>query len=279
MKNEVRHDTMIVRRVKASVRSVIAEAQGSAGGFNEPETAGIKGAAMDIELWNKTDSGVLLEPPLLLNACREGKFGEHIELEGGTVDRALFTYLSGTPDESFFNAKPELFYGQFLVCMSLEWERFLRAQPSLSLAMARKMMRPMCAASIKTLRPLPAGYALELFDADNFARHPFGHGGNYPDFDAFAKTGSGAVVRYQSGIAASASSFLSFEKEVELDVSTDDRHRRRGLADHCVAAMMADCALRGLTIHWDAQNAASACMAQSHGFAVQQEYAVYMLRR
>ncbi|MGN0563470.1 MAG: GNAT family N-acetyltransferase [Candidatus Heritagella sp.] len=233
---------------------------------------------MEIALWNKKDSGVLLDSPLLLDACREKRFGTHIEFRGGAVDRALFTYLSGTPNELFFRSNPEWFYEQFLVCMSREWEVFLRAQPSLSLVMARQMMQPMCGVSKKALPPLPAGYKLGMFDLHTFEKHPFGHGANYKNFQAFAKDGSGAVVRYQNEIVASASSFLSFGQEVELDVFTDERHRRKGLADHCVAAMMEDCASRGLTIHWDAQNAASACMAKSHGFALKQEYAVYMLR-
>ena len=233
---------------------------------------------MDIELWNGEDSGVLLESPLLLRACREKRFGTHIEFPGGAVDSALFTYLSGTPDELFFRSHPALFYGQFLVCMSREWECFLRTQPSLALVMSRQMMAPRRGASKKALRPLPPEYTLEMFNLRAFERHPFEHGAHYKNFEAFAKDGSGAVVWYRNEVVASASSFLSFGQEVELDVSTDERHRRKGLADHCVAAMMADCASRGLTVHWDAQNTPSARMAQSHGFARQQKYAVYMLK-
>ena len=234
---------------------------------------------MDIELWNKKDSGVLLDPPLLLRSCREKKFGTHIEFQGGTVDQAIFTYLNGRPNELFFNSNPELFYEQFLVCMSREWEVFLQALPSQALVMSRQMMKPMCCTSRKKLKPLPDGYKLRMFDLKAFTKHPFEHGRNYKDFDAFVKNGSGAVVWYQNEIVASASRFFTFEKEVELDVSTDERHRRKGLADHCIAAMMEDCTSRGLTVHWDAQNTASACMAKSHGFTVKQEYAVYILKR
>ena len=85
------------------------------------------------------------------------------------------------------------------------------------------------------------------------------------------------VLREGSGVAA-ASSFLSFGSEGELDVFTAPEHRRKGLADHCVAAMMDDCAARGLAVHWDAQNDMSAAMAQSHGFAEEQDYAVYVLK-
>ena len=42
--------------------------------------------------------------------------------------------------------------------------------------------------------------------------------------------------------------------------------------------MLNDCTARGLTVHWDAQNTASANMATAHGFAEAQEYAVYVLK-
>ena len=233
---------------------------------------------MNIELWHGEGSGVLRTASLLLKCCRANAFGTHADYPGGSVDSALFTYLSGAPDAAFFAAHPELFFGQYLVCMSGEWERFLRAQPSLDTVLARRMMRPLCAASPKALRPLPEGYRLSPFDKAAFAQRPFGHGGNYADYAEFARYGSGAVVWYRDGIVASASSFITLGSEVELDVSTDERHRRKGLADHCVASMLEDCAARGLWVHWDAQNTASARMAQSHGFAPEQDYAVYLLK-
>lgn len=66
---------------------------------------------------------------------------------------------------------------------------------------------------------------------------------------------------------------------VELDIITSPGHRGKGLADRCAAAMMADCASRGITVCWDAQNTPSARMAPSHGFEAEQDYAVYMLKR
>ena len=78
-------------------------------------------------------------------------------------------------------------------------------------------------------------------------------------------------------IASSASTFLRFEKDIELDVSTDPGHRRQGLADHCVFQLLNDCAARGLTVHWDAQNEASRRMAETHGFQKLKDYAVYVL--
>ena len=60
---------------------------------------------------------------------------------------------------------------------------------------------------------------------------------------------------------------------------TSPDHRRKGLADRCVDLMMNDCASRGITVHWDAQNEPSTRMAVSHGFEIEQDYAVYLLKR
>ena len=139
-------------------------------------------------------------------------------------------------------------------------------------------MKPRRGASIKALTPLPPGSALSRFTPEIFAAHPFEHGANYRDYEDFSRRGSGMAVLREGVVVAAASSFLSFGSDVELDVFTAPEHRGKGLADHCVAAMMDDCAARGLTVHWDAQNAMSAAMAQSHGFAEEQDYAVYVLK-
>ncbi len=139
-------------------------------------------------------------------------------------------------------------------------------------------MEPMCRCSEKVLLPLSDGFALMPFDAEVFLCHPFGHGQNYPDYDGFSKRGSGFVIRYGNDVVSSASSFLTFENEIELDVSTLEPYRRRGLADHCVAALLNDCAERGILVHWDAQNAASAELALSHGFRKEAEYTVTILK-
>lgn len=229
------------------------------------------------EIWNQTGSGVLTETPLLLTACREGKFGTAFSYPGGYVYQALFTYLTGKPDEGFFSAHPELFYGSWLVCLSTEWENYLRKLP-MQAVFRREVMAPLCAESVKQLKPLPEGYSLTPFTPAIFEAHPFGHGGNYSGFEDFSERGAGAAVLYNEQVVAAASSFLTFEDQVELDLFTDPGHRKRGLADHCTAEMMRRCSRKGLTIHWDAQNRMSAELAKGHGFRPLTEYAVYCLR-
>ncbi len=230
------------------------------------------------ETWNGKGSGVLREETLLLRACRAGAYGDRIRYGSGEIDEAHFTYLCGFPDRALFEGRPELFFGRLLVCTSPEWEAFIREQPALDAVLLRRLMKPVRGVSPKVLRDLPAGYTLCPFDEEAFRAHPYGHGTVYGSYEAFAERGAGAVVRCGGRIVASASSHLTFGNEVELDVTTDAGHRGKGLADHCVAAMIGDCAARGLTVHWDAKNTPSMNMALGHGFTLRQEYAVYVLK-
>ena len=230
------------------------------------------------EIWNQTGSGVLTATPLLLTACQEGSFGAAFNYPGGCVYKALFTYLSGKPDEPLFSAHPELFYDSWLVCMSPEWEDYVRKLLTQAV-FRREVMEPLCAESVKQLKPLPEGYSLTPFTPAIFEAHPFGHGENYADFGEFSEKGAGAAVLYNGQVVAAASSFLTFEDQVELDLCTDPGHRKRGLADHCTAEVMRQCSRKKLTIHWDAQNRMSAELAKGHGFRLLTEYAVYCLQK
>ena len=83
---------------------------------------------------------------------------------------------------------------------------------------------------------------------------------------------------YHGGeIVSSASSFLSLDREIELDVSTKESHRGKKLATACVARMLKDCMERGITVHWDAQNDVSRHLAEKFGFEIETGYPVYWL--
>ena len=76
---------------------------------------------------------------------------------------------------------------------------------------------------------------------------------------------------------SSASSFLSLDGEIELDVSTKEAHRGKELATACVARMLKNCMERGITVHWDAQNDVSRHLAEKFGFEIETGYPVYWL--
>ena len=89
-------------------------------------------------------------------------------------------------------------------------------------------------------------------------------------------SGRKAPAPWRDGeVTASASSFLSLDGEAELDVSTREEHRGKGLARACTARMLQDCMERGITVHWDAQNEISRHMAERFGFEQETVYTVY----
>ena len=232
----------------------------------------------EYEIWKSDNSGVLTETPLIMTACKGGQIGSVFSYDGGSIYKTVFTYLCGAPDENIINEHPEFIYENRLVCMSAEWEEFIKTLP-IKFKLRREVMAPFCSESSKELRPLPEGYTLTAFTPEIFESHPFDHGRNYKDYQDFADRGAGAAVLFEGQVVSASSSFLSYEGHVELDVFTSPEHRNKGLADHCVYEMLNQSFSKNLTVHWDAQNPMSSAMAVGHGLTPVAEYAVYWLER
>lgn len=122
---------------------------------------------------------------------------------------------------------------------------------------------------------LPHEYRLTMFDRTVFEQKPFMHASTYSSYEDFQRNASGAVVWYQGQIVSSASSFLSWENQLELDIVTAKEHRRKGLGIACASAMLLDCKARGLDVHWDAQNPASRSLAEKMGYRLDCTYQAY----
>ena len=140
-------------------------------------------------------------------------------------------------------------------------------------------MKPAVNFRLDSETSIPEGFEVAAFDEAAFARHPFSHGKNYPSFAFFHRYGAGAVVWHRDEIVASASSFLSLDGEVELDVSTVEAYRGKGLATACISRMLRDCQERGIIVHWDAQNEISAHLAKKFGFEQECCYEVRFLSK
>ena len=214
---------------------------------------------------------------LLYRAALQGAFGKREEYSRGSITDALFVYLDGEPEpesaarvDSHFRVRP-------LVCLTNSWEEYIRALYPDAAIYRRTVMKPACRFIIPESIEIPEGYRLAGMDEAAFEQHPFSHGMNYSCWDAFRAEGSGAAVDYGGEIVAAASSFLSLDGEVEMDISTKEAHRRKNLATACAARMLEDCMERGITVHWDAQNDVSRHLAEKFGFEAETEYSVYWL--
>ena len=218
-----------------------------------------------------------MNTPLLYRAALQGVFGKRTESGRGSITDALFVYLDGEPEEESIARLDSHFRNRPLVCLTQAWEERIRAQYPDAAIYRRTMMKPACRFILPENIEIPEGYRLAEMDEAAFEQHPFSHGKNYSCWAAFQAEGSGAVVYCSGEIAAAASSFLSLDGEIELDVSTKETHRGRKLATACVARMLRDCMERGIIVHWDAQNDVSRHLAEKFGFEAEQEYSIFWL--
>ncbi len=213
----------------------------------------------------------------LYRAARQGVFGKCEQYSRSSIADALFVYLDGEPEPETTGRVDLYFRNRPLVCLTRGWEERIKARYPDAAVYRRTMMKPACRFIIPDHLELPEGYRLADMDEAAFEQHPFSHGENYSGWAAFQAEGSGAVICHGGEIVAAASSFLSMNNEVELDVSTLEDHRGKKLATACAARMLQNCMKRGITVHWDAQNDISRHLAEKFGFEAEQEYSVYWL--
>jgi len=218
-----------------------------------------------------------MNKPLLYRAALKGTFGKRIEFGRGSITDALFVYLDGDPESDSINEVAAHFRNRPLVCLSDTWKEQIEVRYPDAVIYRRSMMKSSCCFILPKNVEIPEGYRLTGMDEAAFESHPFSHGKNYPSWASFQEEGSGAVVYCNEKIAACASSYLSLDGEVELDVSTEKSHRGKRLAAACVFWMLRDCMDRGITVHWDAQNDISLHLAEKFGFEIETEYSVYWL--
>lgn len=95
---------------------------------------------------------------------------------------------------------------------------------------------------------------------------------NFKDFADFSAHGFGYVLTDNGRIVSGTSTFSYYDKGVEIEVSTREEYRLKGLAQITAAAFLLECVRRGLTPHWDARNLTSLSIAQKMGFVFRDEY-------
>lgn len=215
--------------------------------------------------------------PLLYRAALQGVFGRREQYSRSSITDALFVYLDGDPEEESIGVVDSRFRNRPLVCLTDSWQEHIRARYPDAAVYRRTMMKPACRFILPESVGVPEGYRLAGMDEAAFEQHPFSHGKNYPCWAAFRAEGSGAVVYHGREIVSVASSFLSLDEEIELDVFTKESHRGKKLAAACISRMLRDCMERGITVHWDAQNDISRHLAEKFGFEAETEYSVCWL--
>ena len=176
--------------------------------------------------------------PLLYRAAVQGVFGKREAYSRGSITDALFVYLDGEPEPESAVRVDSHFRDRPLVCLTKAWEERIRVQYPDAAVYRRTVMKPACRFIFPEKTELPEEYRLTGMDEAAFDQHPFSHGMNYSCYAAFQAEGSGAVIYHGGEIVAAASSFLSLNGEVEMDISTKETHRGKKLATACAALML-----------------------------------------
>ena len=103
--------------------------------------------------------------------------------------------------------------------------------------------------------------------------------GQYKTFAEYERLGLGFAVVKDKELAAGASSYSSYRGGIEIQIDTQMKHRRKGLARACGATLILECLKRGLYPSWDAQNPESIALAEQFGYHPDQPYTAYEIWR
>lgn len=95
---------------------------------------------------------------------------------------------------------------------------------------------------------------------------------NFKDHEDYSEHGFGYIITYNGKLISGTSTYSYYDGGVEIEVSTHEQFRLKGLAQITASAFLQECARRGLTPHWDARNRTSLSIAQKMGFVFKDEY-------
>lgn len=267
----------------------------------EPEKTGTKNrtAQAEVKQWGRLgdpsaarslfpDAG---EP--MLCACLEGTMGAVYadrEKDPETAAAVLgdFCFFGGKADAAAMQALSEAGKraGMILVPDGAAWERLIEAVFG---TRVRRSYRYALERSGEPLDPewlaeqrnaLPEGYELRQIDrslydyvkTQDWARDWVS---NFADYEEYEAHGLGVAVLWQGIPVSGASSYAWCGHGLEIQIDTRADHRRKGLARICGAVFLQECEKRKKYPGWDAQNPASAKLAEQLGYQIIRKYPVY----
>ena len=105
--------------------------------------------------------------------------------------------------------------------------------------------------------------------------------GIYKDYEDYSKKGIGVVLldTRNNEIVSGASSYCTFEGGIEIEIDTNEQHRRNRYALICGASIILKCLERGIYPSWDAHNKGSIELAKKLGYREKGEYTAFELYR
>lgn len=98
----------------------------------------------------------------------------------------------------------------------------------------------------------------------------------FDGIDDYLARGLGVAALYRGELVAGASSYALFPGGIEIEITTREDFRKRGLATSCAARLILRCLERGLYPGWDAANRISLHLAERLGYRFAGSYPVYV---
>ncbi len=131
---------------------------------------------------------------------------------------------------------------------------------------------------------LPVGFHIQKMDTgltsqlmQEEGRFSGDHLLNYASQEDFLARGFGFCVLEGERIVSVASTFVTCQKGIEIQINTRESHRGKGLGTAVAAAIMLHSLERGLDPSWDAANEISVGLAVKLGYTLQGTYQMYFL--
>lgn len=131
---------------------------------------------------------------------------------------------------------------------------------------------------VSSLKP---GYEVKLIDEEIFEQTrklpwALDFTSQYADYEEYRRRGLGAAVVRQGNLVAGASSYTVYQGGIEVEIGTEQSHRRKGLASVCGAKLILECLDRGWYPSWDAANRPSLALAEKLGYRFSHRYPVFL---
>ena len=130
---------------------------------------------------------------------------------------------------------------------------------------------------------LPEGYVLSGMTPEIWAQISAKKGwmwdfiSNFRDYETFQRMALGVYALKDGEIVCGASSYSAYCGGIEIEIATEEKHRRKHLARCCAAQLILNCLERGLYASWDAANLMSASLAQQLGYRFSHSYPYLVL--
>ena len=97
--------------------------------------------------------------------------------------------------------------------------------------------------------------------------------------DDYLTRGFGFAALKNGKLVSGASTTTVYDGRIEIQVATEEKYRRQGLAIPCAAALIQECVKRRIRPCWDAANLVSKKMALSLGYEYKGEYTTIHMKK